>query len=138
MIAGFIGLMAVIGLGSIAFHTFATVWARLADVIPIGAFVFAYMLLAYRWFLGLDARAAVGIAALVTGATFLMPPLLNGSAFYALALAMLAVTGALLLGRGHGAGKWIAGATGVFIVSLIFRTIDRLDSVCGEGQIGTH
>lgn len=130
--------MMVIGVGSFLFHTYATLWARTADVVPIGIFIFAFVLVAYRWFVGLNWLAALGVAVLVTAATFSMPPWFNGSALYGPALLMLIVTGLLLLARGHGGAKWILGAAAVFVVSLTFRTIDRTDLVCGAHQIGTH
>ena len=136
----FVALLALIGLGSALFHTFATVWARLADVAPIGLFVFAYMALALNWFLGLGPVLAFLLAIIVTVATFLMPPWLNGSFFYAPALIMLVVIGAALLAKGHDAGKWVAAAAVAFLVSLIVRTLDRADIVCAGATagIGSH
>ena len=134
----FVALLALIGVGSALFHTFATVWARLADVAPIGLFVFAYMALALNWFLGLSAMLAFLLAVLVTVATFLMPPWLNGSFFYAPALVMLVVIGATLLAKGHKAGKWVASAAGAFFVALVFRSFDRAPFICADQGIGTH
>jgi len=135
---GFVVLLVMIGIGSFAFHTYATVGARLADVIPIGLFVFAYMGLALAWFLRLAPILAWALAAFVTAATFLMPPWLNGSFFYLPALAMLIVTAASLIARGHGAGRWIAGAASLFALALVLRTFDRAYFVCGAGGLGTH
>lgn len=128
----------VIGVGSFLFHTYATLWARVADVVPIGVFIFAFVLVAYRWFVGLNWLLALGVAVLVTAATFTMPPWFNGSALYAPALLMLIVTGVLLKARGHGAANWIFAAAAVFVISLTFRTIDRSELVCGMHLVGTH
>lgn len=130
--------MMVIGAGSFLFHTFATSWALLADVVPIGVFVFAFVLMAYRWLIGLSWLLALGVAVAVTVATFAMPPWFNGSALYGPALLMLAATCIWLWLRGNGAAKWLVSATIVFAVSLTLRTIDRTDLVCGMHQIGTH
>jgi len=77
-----IALIVAIGVGSAMFHTFATGWARVLDVLPI--------LLFQLWFLWLYSRAVVGArstysAVLVSG--FLLaavlarqfPEVLNGS-----------------------------------------------------------
>ena len=40
-----IGLLIAVGAGSFVFHTYATVWARLADVAPIALFVALYLVL---------------------------------------------------------------------------------------------
>ncbi len=138
VIACFIGLLVVIGAGSFLFHTYATVWARFADVIPIGIFVLAYVALALRWFIGLALPSALAVAILVTVATFAMPPWLNGSVFYAPALVMLVVVAAVLISRRHGAGRWMVAATGVFAVSLAIRSIDQLEFACAANGIGSH
>lgn len=130
--------MMVIGAGSFLFHTFATRWALLADVVPIGVFVFAFVLMAYRWLIGLSWPLALAVAVALTVATFAMPPWFNGSALYGPVLLMLGVTCVLLLLRGNKAGKWLLSATALFAVSLALGTIDRTDPVCGLHQIGTH
>lgn len=145
-VIGLILLMMLIGTGSFLFHTLATKWALLADVIPIGLFVFTYLLLAARWFLGLKPLAATALALAVAVGSQLLPPWFNGSFGYAPALAAMLVVGAVLHRRGHPAAPWILAAAGVFIVSLTLRTIDA-----GAGclvhppgaaepafQIGTH
>ena len=47
-ILALVALLFLIGLGSGLFHTFATRWAVLADVIPIALFILLYMYLALR------------------------------------------------------------------------------------------
>lgn len=51
--------VALIGLGSFAFHTMATRGAVLLDVIPITVFVYAYLFLALRRYVGMKAAAAL-------------------------------------------------------------------------------
>ena len=66
-------LVAAIGVGSFLFHTFATRWARTADVAPIGVFMVAYLVLALRAFLGWSWPAVVlGVA--VFGVWMLLEP----------------------------------------------------------------
>src|SRR5512144_698817 len=46
-----IGITAVIGLGSFLFHTLATRWAAIADIVPILLFIVVYLgLVARRFF----------------------------------------------------------------------------------------
>jgi hypothetical protein len=47
-----IALVFIIGVGSFLFHTFATRWAAIADVAPIGIFMLAYLVFALRRFVG--------------------------------------------------------------------------------------
>jgi hypothetical protein len=146
-----IGLAALIGLGSFLFHTHATVWAALADVAPIWTFVAVFVMAAMRYLIGLPpARVAllsglVIAAALLTGWLLAMtegtqaaptPDPLNGSGQYAPALLALIVFAILTRWRGHPSANWIAGATGVFLISLTFRTLDR--DICGAIPLGTH
>src|SRR5258708_2893168 len=53
-------VVVAVGIGSFVFHTLATRGAVLADVIPIAVFIYGYLLLAQRRFLGLAAGGAVG------------------------------------------------------------------------------
>src|SRR6266481_2871090 len=111
-------VVVAVGIGSFAFHTLATRGAVLADVIPIAVFIYGYLLLALRRFLGLAAGVAVAIvAAYAVGAqalSWLAPPYaLNGSVGYLPALAAM-----------------------IFTVSLALRTIDL--KACDTFPLGTH
>lgn len=150
------GLVAVVGLGSFLFHTFAARWSLLADVIPIALFIYAYFLLAMRRFLGLGAIAAVAVTSLFAAFNVGLEPALdvltgrsvaaltNGSIGYVPAvLALLGVALALLLpeaGRRdpatRGAGIGLIAVAALFAVSLAFRTIDA--AICPHLPIGTH
>ncbi len=139
------GLTLLVGIGSFLFHTFATVWAALADVIPITLFIFAYLAVAMRRFVGLPwwgallalpvflaFSAGIGMAADAT-----LHPRFQGSASYLPALfALLAVGMFLQLRRGHPAGRWLLGAGWLFAVSLTFRTLDL--PLCHVNPLGTH
>jgi hypothetical protein len=129
----------LIGIGSFAFHTLATKGAVLLDVIPIALFVYGYLFLALRRFLRLQLLAAIGImlAFIVVseGLSFAVPPnFLNGSTDYLPPLAALITVG--ILTGPNGVGSSILLAAAVFLISLVFRTIDR--AVCGGFPIGTH
>jgi hypothetical protein len=130
---------ALIGIGSFAFHTLATKGAVLLDVIPIALFVYGYLFLALRRFLRLQQLATIGIlvAFIVVsqGLSFAVPPnFLNGSTDYVPPLAALVTVG--MVTGANRTGSSILLAAAVFLVSLVFRTVDR--AVCGGFPIGTH
>lgn len=135
-----IGLVAVIGIGSFLFHTFANRWAAIADAAPIGIFMLAYTGYALRVFLGLPAAAAaagvVFFVALMGAASAAPCPMelralvkgtacLNGSIGYLPALAMLLAIGIAASIRTHVSGPYLLAAAAVFAVSLSLRSLDR-------------
>jgi hypothetical protein len=131
-------VVVAVGLGSFAFHTLATRGAVLADVIPIAVFIYGYLLLALRRFLGLAAGVAVAIVvAYAAGAqalSWLAPPgALNGSVGYLPALVALIVVAR----AAHGpARRGFELAAMIFTVSLALRTIDL--AACDTFPLGTH
>lgn len=151
-----ISIVAVIGVGSFLFHTFATRWAAFADVVPIGVFMIAYAAYALRRFAGLAwRRVAEGLVLFVIALqlAFALPcPMalrgivdggrcLNGSIGYVPAFLMLAIVGAVAMARGHRAGGYLLAAAAVFAVSLTARTLDFewCRSTLMFGQVrGTH
>lgn len=139
------GLAAVIGAGSFAFHTLATRWSKVLDVVPIGLFVLCYLACYMRWFYGLSWRRCllgvagfIGLTAVfgVTVAGFVP----NRSGIYVPVLIVLAgLAAALALGRDADRSRhWppLAGAAVVFAAALVARTIDR--KVCASDPEGTH
>lgn len=144
-----IALVAIIGTGSFLFHTFATRWAVIADVVPITLFMIAYLGYVLRRFLGLGwlvTLASIGIFMLALREADMLRCggglCLNGSVGYLPALAVLVGIGGWLGLKGHPAAGWILGAAAVFAVSLTFRTLDR--AICpqtalfGGRVLGTH
>jgi hypothetical protein len=134
-----VGLLAAIGVGSGLFHSFATNWARILDVVPILLFQLVYVWSYCRRIVQIRFGYAVGVliayfVAAIAGRQF--PHLLNGSLIYAPAVLVL-----LALGVYHSATRRVEryavlSATGVFLVSLTFRTIDNI--VCADFPLGTH
>jgi len=156
--AALIATVFAIGVGSFLFHTFATRWASLADVIPITIFMLAYFGYALRRFVGLGpvavgAGLAIFVAALWMSDTITCRPdfmpvsnalglrCLNGTAGYVPALgAVLAIGGVLAL-KQHAAARAMLLAGAVFAVSMAFRSIDF--ELCTGAtlfgvRIGTH
>ena len=148
-------LVAVVGIGSFLFHTFANRWSLLADVIPIAIFIYAYFFLALHRFFGLSPLLAGAATVLFAGFGFGLNPALdaltgasmsdltNGSIGYLPALLALVGTGVglLFLARESGeayraAGAAILGVAVLFLLSLIFRTLDS--AICPLVPIGTH
>jgi hypothetical protein len=151
---GVIILAAMIGIGSLLFHTFATSWAAQADIIPIWMFVAAYILLViYRlsrqsaWktlaatlivtaiMLGIRALTSdtLGTANVVNSASLAF----NGSLQYLPALAALVAFSMLAHLMRHSVRNHLLVATSLFFVSLIFRSIDIAACNATFGT-GTH
>jgi hypothetical protein len=156
-----VGLVVLIGLGSLAFHLFATTATELADVLPIGIFMLVYLGFALNRFLGVPAGWTV---LLVVGFMALMAanlqvkcwdggigvpgpevqgakPCLNGSLFYLPALGALIVVGLLLEEKCHKAARYLLWAAAVFAASVALRTLDMAlcDRILFQGRaVGTH
>ncbi len=142
-----IGMAGLIGVGSFFFHTFANSWSEYADTIPIWSFVAAFVFVAMARIGGVRpgriGAIALGVAAvgvivtLASGEGEAGPPgALNGSEQYAPALIALLVFSGLSWRRRHVMWPWIWAATGVFCLSLVFRTVDM--AVCAAFPIGSH
>lgn len=153
-----VAVLFAIGVGSFLFHTYATRWAALADVAPIGVFMFAYLGYALRRFLRLHwllvagglgvfawaMQLADGIecrATLLSITEVARGPCLNGTTAYTPAFGAMALIGLALAMKRHAAARYLLGAAGVFLVSMLFRTIDfevcALTRFAGRA-IGTH
>ncbi|MCP2262066.1 Ceramidase [Streptoalloteichus tenebrarius] len=140
------GLVVVIGVGSGLFHTVATVWAGLADVLPISAFMVFYLVCYLHWFWGVrwgwawwSAPAFVLFSLMVTTLVTVALGDQRGSAGYVPALAVLAGAGVALLNSDpwvRRCGYLLVGSAGVFAVSLALRTLD--ERVCAALPVGTH
>ncbi|GAA3992880.1 hypothetical protein GCM10022247_10120 [Allokutzneria multivorans] len=135
-------LLALIGLGSGAFHTIATGWAQFLDVFFIAVFIHVYVVCFLHWFLGvrwsLAWLGAPGFAlfnalmAWITGG--------EGSASYFPAIIGLAAFTIVLSASKDPAlvryRLWFGAATGAFAVSLTLRSVDL--AVCPTFTPGTH
>jgi hypothetical protein len=137
-----VALVLAIGVGSTLFHTTASRWALLADVVPILLFQICFLWLYLKRRMELASPPALGLEALFVAATLVSrswPRLLNGSLAYAPGLLALLLLGAWERnqpprGRRSGPGLLVTGA--VFAVSLTLRSVDQL--VCPWWPLGTH
>ena len=132
-------LAIAVGIGSSLFHSFATVWSQLADVIPIGILVVYYLLTFSSKVLGLNRAGVVVLSLLLIGLSWAFIALVgnhatNGSASY------FGVTIVLFILAGMdwrlGKRKVLFAAGGVFSLALLFRTFDH--SACQYNPYGLH
>ncbi len=134
-------VLAVIGLGSFLWHTHATRWAGLADVLPILGFILIYLFAATRDFLRLGAGLAWLAVALflpyAAGFAFVLGqvvPGLGANAAYFSVAALIAAYGVWL--RGSATGRGLLVGAGLLCLSLGFRMADG--PVCAAFPLGTH
>ena len=134
----FCALIFAIGVGSWLFHTHATRWALLSDIIPIAIFILLYTWYALRRFA--EAPVVVcGIGVLIVlGISRAVPELtgFQGGSYVAALLALVVIGGYLRFMKSHIAGTALLTAAAVFFVSLSLRTIDL--PLCGWFPLGTH
>lgn len=133
----------LIGLGSYLFHTHARVWAALADVIPILAFILIYVWIATVrffalpvWVGALAALAYVPYAAATSAVIEAAVGPLNGSVSYLPTLILILVYGLLLLRRDPETSRGLLIGAGILGASLFFRSIDQ--AACDGFPLGTH
>lgn len=134
-------LLALVGAGSLAFHTTATVWGGILDVLFIGVFNVAYLMIFLRtvaaWPVPGAIAGGMAFVALDRSAGALLPAdAFNGSLLYAPALAVLVIITAYAAVRAPAVGRAMAIAAAVFCVSLVARTADR--ALCPVWPLGTH
>ena len=134
-----IGLMLSIGIGSGLFHTFATNWAHVLDIIPILLFQVAYLWIYGRQVIMIRTGYLAGAVALFLVAAYFgrqFPHLLNGSLIYAPAFVLLLSLGIYHYRRAQNQPTLVLWASGVFLLSLFFRAIDQ--TTCAYTPVGTH
>lgn len=143
-VAGLIGLVFAIGVGSFLFHTVPRRWSLLADVVPIQLFAFGYFALALRRFLGWPrlAVAAGTLAFLLAGLALqaglapLLPAGMRGSAGYAAFLLGLAGMALAVARCDRVAALWLGATTAAFALSLTLRSLDM--AACAALPAGLH
>lgn len=133
-------LQLAIGTGSFLFHTLATGWAQLADVLPILLYQIAFLLFYARHVMGLRRAYCLillaGFFAAIYGFALLPERLLNGSLSYGPALLFLSGL-ALWHWRNAAKERWaLPAAAGVFLLSLTLRSLDM--AACAAFPLGTH
>ncbi len=146
---GLCALMALavaIGVGSFLWHTFATRWAELADVLPIWGFVALYGAAVLRNSLRTPSALPLAIAAgiLVFSAgmalslrdTQMVDDTVSGSTQYLPALFVVLATGRAVWREKHPSLRLILLAAAIFVLSFLFRSLDL--PLCSVFPTGTH
>ena len=133
------GLMVAIGIGSGLFHTFATSWARVLDVLPILLFQIVYLWIYGSRIIMMRAVYLAGLVILFLIAAYIgrqFPHLLNGSFIYLPAFILLLGLGLYHYHHAQTEPNLLLWATALFSVSLFMRSIDLV--VCNYFPVGTH
>jgi hypothetical protein len=137
-----VAILLAIGVGSFLFHTFASVWAGLADTLPIVLFVLIYLHAANRGFLGLDPVKSLlatlaALAAGVLGAMRLgrIEWFASSSGYAPIPILILAYAW-LMRRRTPETARGLALGGGLLILSITLRTLD--EPFCATFPIGTH
>ncbi len=133
-------LLLCIGTGSFLFHTLATQWAQLTDVLPILFYQIAFLSLYSAHVMKAPPRATGRFIFLffLTIAAFRQLPgdLLNGSIEYAPALIFLGYLAYWHYRHAAREKRLLLLATGTFLLSLTFRSLDM--QFCPEMSAGLH
>jgi hypothetical protein len=132
-------LAVAIAAGSGLFHTFATGWSRVLDIVPILLFQLTFLWLYVRRVMNVRwelAAAAVVLYVVVALVARQFKAFLNGAPIYAPALILLLFVGLYHLRHAAKHRLVLLIAAGVFVLSLLFRTIDQ--AICPYFPIGTH
>ncbi len=131
-----------IGVGSFLFHTFATGWAALVDVIPIVLFILTYLFAinrdAWGWplWLSLLGTAAFLPYAAATGSVFAALPFFEISAGYWPVPLAIVIYAALLWRRLPELARGMVIGAGILTLSLTARSVDL--PACEAVPFGTH
>lgn len=134
-------LLLITGIGSSLFHSFATRWAEIADVVPIGVFLLYYLwlFLAILWGGGrgtvVKGLLAFGAVTAFFALTF-THPVFNRSQTYFGTLVTLMAMGWLTRERVRHVSRYYWGAAGAFFLALTCRSIDM--RLCPDWPLGTH
>ena len=134
-------LIAIIGFGSGLWHTLATPWSLLVDVIPIALFINVYIFVIYRrvvhwsWWKIILLWLLFHILSFI-GQSFFSQQTLNGSIFYIPTFLLLIFTNVLVYFNVKERFYSLFLSTGIFFISLIFRTLDL--EFCAGIHVGTH
>lgn len=132
-------LMILIAIGSFLFHTLATRWAMFADVLPIYIFKLSFIYLYCRQVLNHNLYKVIAVFVLFFLSFYLLsfsPYSFNGSISYFPALFLMFYFLISHASQYKRTDRYLSIATVLFILSLIFRSIDY--TLCQQLKIGTH
>ncbi len=134
-------LAALVGVGSLIFHMFATRSTAILDQVFIGIFVLMFF---HRWLAriaglggGIASLGVIVLALAIVGVRLAAPQgLLNGSIIYAPVLATMLGMALWARRQRYPTAPFTTALVGVFFVAITCRTIDL--AVCDAFPAGTH
>ncbi|MFT7107659.1 MAG: hypothetical protein ACJAVT_002185, partial [Yoonia sp.] len=135
------GILFVIGVGSFLFHTHATIWASLADVMPIGVFILTYLFVVNRDMVPMGGWMAAFVTALFIPYAAALVPVLNQIPFIAISnfywtVPILLSLYALLLRCKPGIAQGFVVGAALLCLSITIRSLDEI--LCDVIPLGTH
>ena len=131
-----------IGVGSYLFHTHATVWAVILDVVPIGLYILTYLYGVNRTFCHIPRWRAAALTALYIPYAMALTPLLDRLPFFAVSnfywtVPILILAYAVMLRRRFPDTALNMGlGAGLLCVSITLRSVD--ETLCAGFPLGTH
>ena len=134
-------LLFVIGIGSFLFHTHATIWASVADVVPIGIFILVYLFVVNRDIVPMGRWYAVFATALFIPYAAALVPIFNQIPFIAISnfywtVPILLVLYAVFLRKRPGIAQGFLLGAALLCLSITIRSLDEI--LCDVFPIGTH
>lgn len=134
-------ILGVIGIGSFLFHTQATIWASVADVIPIGIFILVYLFVVNRDMVPMGGWLAVFATALFIPYAAALVPILNRIPFIAVSnfywtVPILLGGYAIFLRRRPAIAQGFVIGAALLCLSITIRSLDEI--LCDMIPIGTH
>lgn len=132
-------LLCSIAFGSALFHWLALIWAQILDVLPIVFFQVVYLWGYLRYIIQINCLVqAIAVCGFVLSILFLaqFSHLLNESLVYIPALIVLVLLGGYQRASIKGCRNSLLWAAVLFVVSLMFRSIDM--EICSLFPVGTH
>ena len=129
------------GLGSFLFHTHATLWASVADVVPIGIFILTYLFVVNRDMVPMGGWLAALATALFIPFAAVLVPVLNQIPFIAISnfywtVPILLALYAVLLRRKPGIAQGFLIGAALLCLSVTIRSLDEI--LCDVIPVGTH
>jgi hypothetical protein len=132
-----VGWLAAIGVGSFLFHTYAQVWAALADVGSIVGWIGTFVWLSMRRVLGWGpGRSGLVLTLFFTAAPLSLMVCPLGVCAYLPTLAAAVLLGVFAVRRQRPGGKLLLACAAVFAVSMILAALDG--PICEVFPLGTH